>query len=98
MTTPRSIKQLRCTCPVCGEQWVVSHTGRLRRRCLACHFTGPAEAFPHDRLAAPVPKRSTGTAPATTADKGSARQRSGSSSDDGAPPRPTLGDRLKRIL
>ena len=96
MTTPRSIKKLRCTCPVCGEQWVVSHTGRLRRRCPACHFTGPAEAFPHDHLAESIPEGSAGTAPA--ADPGRTRQRRGSSSDDAAPPPPTLGDRLKRIL
>ncbi len=98
MTPPRTIKRLACTCPVCGEQWVVSHTGRGRRRCPACHFSGPTETFAHRRLPGSVPA----AAPDGTAEPAErpADTRGGHepSSRGGSGAQLTLGERLKRIL
>ncbi len=94
MTTPRTIKQLACTCPVCGECWLVSHTGRGHRRCPACHFSGPAQAFVHRRFGENAEGRALGRATEN------AKRPSGyaPASSEEALPRHALRDFFKRIL
>lgn len=98
MTAPRRIKQLACTCPVCGECWLVQRTGRRHRRCPACHFSAPAQAFAHSRLEEDTEDRALGTVAENPDRPGSAQSGDAAASSEDTPPRPTLGERLKRII